>query len=96
VGFHFPIEVGHRCGKKVETPMEVEAPMEDDSKPNVLNYLFEVVWKIEPAKRDHPCFDPRNWVDEPPKGRMIRTHCKLCGDFVGYRPRPNRNSGGSS
>jgi hypothetical protein len=58
-----------------------------DPKPEyMLHYLFDVLWKIPIIKRDHFHNDPINWVDEPKKGRMIRTHCKVCGDFIGYRP----------
>lgn len=36
---------------------------------------------------DSMCSDPKNFSDEVTKdGRRIRTTCKVCGDFVGYRP----------
>ena len=69
--------------------MEAEVFMLIESKPEcILNYLFEVVWKIQPVRRDHPHNDSQNWADEPPAAGLIRTHCKICGDFIGYRPDP--------
>lgn len=53
--------------------------------PNFLHLFFEY-WGIEPVVRDHPHFRPENYVDEPPVAGKIRTHCKICGDFIGYRP----------
>lgn len=29
--------------------------------------------------------DERNWRDEPAKNGRIRTMCKHCGTFIGYR-----------
>jgi len=37
--------------------------------------------------QDSKCSDPKNFVDTVTRdGRRIRTICKVCGDFVGYRP----------
>jgi hypothetical protein len=36
---------------------------------------------------DSICSNPCNFVDTVTKdGQRIRTICKVCGDFVGYRP----------
>ena len=59
--------------------------------PDFLTLFFEF-WGIKPVVRDHPHFLTENWVDEPAVAGKIRTHCKICGDFIGYRP--VRNSGG--
>lgn len=43
-----------------------------------------LAWGIEP-RRDHSHADPAVWRDEPAKEGRIRTVCKICGGFIGYR-----------
>jgi len=53
---------------------------------NILNYLLDEVWKVPKGTRDHSHNESQNWVDEPASGGRIRTHCRLCRAFIGYRP----------
>jgi hypothetical protein len=41
---------------------------------------------VDGDHRDHSHLDTTNWIDEPPKNGMTRTHCGICGRFLGYRP----------
>jgi len=54
--------------------------------PNILNYLLDEVWKVPKVTRDHSHNESKNWQDEPASGGRIRTHCKRCRAFIGYRP----------
>ena len=58
-------------------------------KTGILKYLLSQ-WGADPP-RDHLRHDPANWVDEPPSNGRIRTHCKICGGYIGHRPVSNEN-----
>jgi hypothetical protein len=68
------------AGKKPE-PFVVERKPE-----RVLQYLFEKIWQLKDQPRDHSHFDRGNWIDESPVNGRIRTVCRICGKFLGYRP----------
>lgn len=36
--------------------------------------------------------DPRNWFDVLAGGGLVRTTCRVCKGFVGYRPAERRKS----
>lgn len=38
------------------------------------------------APRCKPQCYPRDWLDAPAVKGNIRTICRLCGTFIGYRP----------
>lgn len=55
-----------------------------DAKPELLQIL-------QAPRRCSSHIDHRHWLDTPATGRpgWIRTTCRLCGAFIGYRPSEN-------
>jgi hypothetical protein len=47
--------------------------------------LWFAIHRIKP-RSDHSHADETFWKDHPPENGMVRTTCKKCGGFVGYRP----------
>ncbi|ADB19098.1 hypothetical protein Psta_4454 [Pirellula staleyi DSM 6068] len=60
---------------------------------NILQYLIQEVWQIPSVMRDHSHVDTCNWLDHPAKDGQIRTTCRQCGCFLGYRPRKSAERG---
>lgn len=52
----------------------------------MLQYLFEKIWQLKDKPLDHSHCDRGNWIDEPRINARIRTKCRMCGRFLGYRP----------
>ncbi len=54
-------------------------------RPGLLSLLFRI-HGIQPIRRDHSHINPADWIDSPPQGGTIVTHCRRCGAFIGRRP----------
>ena len=70
--------------------------MKEKKPKRILNYLFYEVWKLKDIVRDHSHADIANWVDEPPQDGKIKTVCRKCGGFIGYRPQFDAERGWKS
>lgn len=61
-----------------------------EHKADVMAVLGSAVESATTMRGDRPrCVvhvNHADWVDEPPSDGRIRTVCKVCGAFIGYRP----------
>ena len=78
---------GERLRLKPAAALPVELLDElKNHKPELLVLLRDHSPQASAAHKCVTC-DWRSWVDGPPIKGRIRTTCRKCGRFIGYRPR---------
>ncbi len=61
----------------------------DELRSKIASRRLELIAKLAPATKrvDRFCMrcDRRDWIDAPARDGRIRTTCRVCGRFIGYR-----------
>jgi hypothetical protein len=61
----------------------------DELRGVIASQRIDLIAKLTPATKRVDCFcircDPRDWIDAPARDGRIRTTCRVCGRFIGYR-----------
>lgn len=65
---------------------ELRQHVSDHRQEIVAQLKRQTTTKPRPFLKKCSHFDMIYWVDQPPIGGGIRTHCGRCGRFIGYRP----------
>jgi len=80
----------HGDGLHYRAPEDV---LSEDIRAMIAEHREAIIDRLrKTAPSELPCLgncvncNPRDWKDHPPKGGLIRTTCRKCGHFIGYRP----------
>ena len=69
-----------------------QGALTNDKRAAIAEHRDEIIRRLaaKPGRATGSCngyCDKRNWVDDAVNSSLIRTTCRICGKFIGYRPK---------